>query len=171
VVHATLLHYSVLVARLVDTAGVEDRPALMDHKRSCGSSSHCANCWSACEMYTVILFWTGTCNCDRQLPGHDLALQTICWRKLAMTSKSEGYVTQHTKHTSVQQPGHPHQSFAFGFCCHEQPYLKWYLARRMECSPTAYGFQVLPSVGGKWRNFNAYEPKAMVHQCEKWSVK
>lgn len=35
--------------------------------------------------------------------------------------------------------------------------LKRDLARRMERSPTADGFQVLSGVGGERRNFNAYE--------------
>jgi hypothetical protein len=29
----------------------------------------------------------------------------------------------------------------------------------MECPPTADCFQVLSSIGGKWRNFDAYEWK------------
>ena len=60
------------------------------------------------------------------------------------------------------------QSFPFVLqlhnCCSlEQTYLKWYLTRCMECSPTADCFQVLSGVGGKRRNFNAYEVEASKH--------
>jgi hypothetical protein len=148
-----------------------------------------ANFWSSYEMYTAFQFWTRL----EMMISRSLAMNWHCKECVRENSwwiqNPRATITQHAQIIQVYnnlaihihlmpRKGNMHilQSFTFvlqlhSSCCHEQPYLKGYLARRMECSPAADCFQVLSSVGGKWRNFDAYEPKAMVRQCEEWSVK